>query len=223
MNSQHQVEWGSDPIDYDITVPMLSDSCDRAGFRGQVLESRLKPLVSPTRVSGRARTVHYLPDPNTDPVRPYDDVIEFIDAAAPGELIVAATDNSNACAFWGELFSAAAKGRGAHGIITDGNIRDSEKIVAIEFPVFSRNARPTDVRGRMRVEASQVPVVIGGVTIRPADLVVADDDGVIVIPADQEQMILSYARERARAESTVLHELLAGAPLREVWTKYGIL
>lgn len=223
MNSQHLDAWGFNPLDSGITVPMLSDSCDRAGFRDQVLGTRLIPLVSGTQVSGRARTVHYLPDPSTDPEHPYDDVIEFIDGTAPGELVVAATDSSNACAFWGELFSAAAKGRGAHGIITDGNIRDSEKIVALKFPVFSLSARPSDVRGRMRVEASQVPVVIGGVTIHPGDLVVGDDDGVVVIPAEHEETIVSYARERARAESTVLQELLAGATLRDVWTKHGIL
>jgi regulator of RNase E activity RraA len=75
----------------------------------------------------------------------------------------------------------------------------------------------------MRVEASHVPVVIGGVTIHPGELVIADDDGVVVIPAEHEDQILSYARERARAESTVLQELLAGATMREVWTKHGIL
>jgi 4-hydroxy-4-methyl-2-oxoglutarate aldolase len=223
MNSRHPVAWGSDPVDAGITVPMLSDSCDRAGFRDQVFESRLQPLISPTRASGRARTVYYRPDPSTDPENPYDDVIEFIDGTAPGEIIVASTDSSNACAFWGELFSAAAKGRGANGVITDGNIRDSDKIVELQFPVFSRSARPSDVRGRMRVEASHVPVVIGGVTIHPGELVIADDDGIVVIPAEHEDTIVSYARERARAESTVLQELLAGATLREVWSKHGIL
>jgi len=51
----------------------------------------------------------------------------------------------------------------------------------------------------------------------------ADDDGVVVVPADHEETVVSYARERARGESTVLHELLAGSTLREVWTKHGIL
>lgn len=223
MNSRHSVAWGHDPLDAGITVPMLSDSCDRAGFRNQVFESRLQPLVSPSRASGRARTVYYGPDPSTDPDKPYDDVIEFIDGTAPGEIVVAATDSSNACAFWGELFSAAAKGRGANGFITDGNIRDSDKIMALKFPVFSRSARPSDVRGRMRVEASHVSVRIGGVTIHPGDLIIADDDGIVVIPAEYEVTIVSYARDRARAESTVLQELLSGATLRKVWTKHGIL
>lgn len=215
--------WGSDPADSKITVPMLSDSCDKAGLRNQVLELRLAPLVPGTRTSGRARTVKFVPDTNIDPAKPYDDAIDFIDGTLPGELIVIATDQANASAFWGELFSAAAKGRGATGVITDGNLRDSDKIVAVNFPAFSRSRRPIDFRGRMKVDSQQVSVLVGGVTIRPGDLVAADDDGVVVIPKEHEEKVIGFARERARGESTVLTELLAGSTLREVWTRHGIL
>jgi regulator of RNase E activity RraA len=217
------VPWGSDPSDSRITVPMLSDSCDKAGLRYQVLEHRLTPLVPGTSTSGRARTVQFAPDSNVDPARPYDDAIDFIDGTVQGELIVIATDNGNASAFWGELFSAAAKGRGATGVITDGNLRDSDKIVAVGFPAFSRSRRPIDYRGRMRVVAQQAEVTIGSVKIHPGDLVVADDDGVVVIPIEHEEKVIGFARERARSESTVLQELLGGATLREVWTGHGIL
>jgi 4-hydroxy-4-methyl-2-oxoglutarate aldolase len=223
VTAAHHGVWGQDSIDTAITVPMLSDSCDRAGFRHQVLEERLAPLVSPARASGRARTIRFVADTTTDPQHPYDDAIDFIDGLSPGDLIVLATGNSNASAFWGELFSAAAQGRGAHGLVTDGNIRDSDKIMALGFPTFSRSARPVDYRGRMKVDVSNIPVVIGGVTISPGDLVVADDDGVIVIPQNHEAEILSYARERAQGESVVIQELLAGATLRDVWTAHGIL
>lgn len=223
MSESNFLAWGSDPADSKITVPMISDSCDKAGLRKQVLESRLAPLVPGSRASGRARTVRFVPDSNPDPAKPYDDAIDFIDGTLPGELIVIATESSNVSAFWGELFSAAAKGRGAAGVITDGNLRDSDKIVAVDFPAFSRSRRPIDFRGRMKVEAQQVPVVIGGVSISPGDLVVADDDGVVVIPKQHEQTVIGFARERARGESTVLQELLAGSTLRDVWTRHGIL
>lgn len=223
MSESSFLPWGSDPADSKITVPMLSDSCDKAGLRNQVLELRLAPLVPGTRTSGRARTVKFVPDTNIDPAKPYDDAIDFIDGTLPGELIVIATDQANASAFWGELFSAAAKGRGATGVITDGNLRDSDKIVAVNFPAFSRSRRPIDFRGRMKVDSQQVSVLVGGVTIRPGDLVAADDDGVVVIPKEHEEKVIGFARERARGESTVLTELLAGSTLREVWTRHGIL
>ena len=134
-----------------------------------------------------------------------------------------ATGDSNASAFWGELFSAAAMGRGARGIVTDGNLRDSDKVVALGFPAFSRSRRPIDFRGRMKLVSEQTPVEIGGVKVNPGDLIAADDDGVVVIPAQVEKRVIGFARERARGESTVLQELLSGATLRDVWTRHGIL
>lgn len=223
MGADGAVPWGSDPDDSGITVSMLSDSCDRAGIRHQVLEHRLNPLLSLSRISGRARTVRFAPEVTTDPERPYDDVMDFIDGATTGDLVVMATDNSNASGFWGELFSAAALGRGVVGLVTDGNVRDSNKIATLGFPVFSEGRKPVDLRGRMRIVGTHIPVNIGGVTISPGDLVVADDDGVVVIPRENESTVVNFARERVRGESTVLQELLHGATLREVWTKHGIL
>ena len=91
------------------------------------------------------------------------------------------------------------------------------------FPVFARSRRPIDFRGRMKLSESGGIVEIGGVTIAPGDLIVADDDGIVVIPAEQEELILDFARERAKGESSVLEELLEGSTLREVWTRHGIL
>lgn len=215
--------FGGDPSDAKITVAMLSDSLDAVGLRNQVLEQRLVGVQSGKRAIGYARTARFEPTDDLDPARPYDDAIDFIDATQPGELIVVATGESNRSAFWGELFSAAALGRGAVGMITDGNVRDVDKIVALDFAAFARSHRPIDFRGRMVLSASQQPVSIGGVVISPGDLVAVDDDGCAVIPQAQEQAVLQVARARAAAESTVLAELLDGATLREVWTRHGIL
>jgi regulator of RNase E activity RraA len=215
--------FGSDPSDAKITVAMLSDSLDAVGLRDQVLEQRLIGVQPGKRAIGYARTARFEPTDELDPAKPYDAAIDFIDEAAAGELIVVATNQSNRSAFWGELFSAAALGRGAVGLITDGNVRDVDKIVALGFAAFARSHRPIDFRGRMVLSASQQPVNIGGVTISPGDLVAVDDDGCVVIPQSVEQEVLQVARARAAAESTVLTELLAGSTLREVWTRHGIL
>jgi len=215
--------FGSDPSDTKITVAMLSDSLDAVGLRDQVLEQRLIGVQPGKRAIGYARTARFEPTDELDPAKPYDAAIDFIDEAAAGELIVVATNQSNRSAFWGELFSAAALGRGAVGLITDGNVRDVDKIVALGFAAFARSHRPIDFRGRMVLSASQQPVNIGGVAISPGDLVAVDDDGCVVIPQSVEQEVLQVARARAAAESTVLTELLAGSTLREVWTRHGIL
>jgi 4-hydroxy-4-methyl-2-oxoglutarate aldolase len=223
MTGSPKLAAGLLPTDTGITSAMFSDALDVVGQRHQVLANRLVPVQPGSYALGRARTAKFVPATDPDPAHPYDDAIDFIDGASAGDLIVIATDSANASAFWGELFSAAAISRGAVGMITDGNVRDVSKIVKLGFAAFSRSSRPIDYRGRMQLVESQQPVTIGGVTISPGDIICADDDGVAVVPQARETDVLTAARARAAAESTVLAELLAGATLREVWTRHGIL
>lgn len=211
------------PGDERLTTAILSDSCDAAGLRHQVLTERLAPIVPGTRAIGRARTVRFAPSLTDQPDDPYGDAIDVIDDIGRGEFVVIATDRSNDSAFWGELFSAAARGAGASGVLTDGNLRDTDRIAALEFPAFSRSRRPIDFRARMRIVDKDAPVQLGGVHIDAGDLVMADDDGVVVVPRAHEDRVLALARERASRESTVLAELLAGESLRAVWDRHRVL
>jgi regulator of RNase E activity RraA len=211
------------PGDERLTTAILSDSCDEAGLRNQVLHKRLAPITPGSRAFGRARTVRFAPALESDLDDPYKESIDFIDGIGAGQMIVIATAENNDSGFWGELFSAAALGAKASGVITDGNLRDTDKIAELGFPAFSRSRRPIDFRARMRVIASDVVVELGGVLIAPGDLVMADDDGAVVIPQAHEDEVLSRARTRASNESTVLAELLAGDSLRTVWERHGIL
>lgn len=211
------------PGDERLSSAILSDSCDAAGLRDQVLRERLAPLVPGTRAIGRARTLRFAPAFEADDLDPYRDAIDAIDGMRAGQFMVIATDANNDSAFWGELFSAAALGAGAAGVLTDGNLRDTDRVADLGFPAFSRSRRPIDFRGRMRIVGHDVPVVVGGVRIDPGDLVMADDDGVVVVPQSHEDEVLALARERASRESTVLAELLAGESLRTVWDRHRVL
>jgi 4-hydroxy-4-methyl-2-oxoglutarate aldolase len=209
--------------DEKLTSAMVSDSLDAAGLRSQVLDRRLAPLASGSRAFGRAWTVRFEPSTEDIPADPYGAAIDYISAIQAGEIAVIGTGQSNDSAFWGELFSAAAIGAGAAGVITDGNLRDTDKIVGLGFPAFSLSRRPIDYRARMRVAETGGTVVLCGVEIAVGDLVLADDDGVVVIPQSHEADVLARARARSAAESTVLAELLAGDTLRAVWDRHGIL
>ena len=211
------------PGDERLTTAILSDSCDAAGLRHQVLQQRLAPIVPGSRAMGRARTVRFAPSLADDSADPYRDAIDMIDGIQAGQMVVISTDESNDSAFWGELFSAAALGAGASGVITDGNLRDTDRIAALGFPAFSRSRRPIDFRARMRIVDVDAPVVLGGVEIRAGDLVMADDDGAVVVPRAREDEVLGLARQRAAGESTVLAELLNGASLRAVWDRHRVL
>lgn len=206
-----------------LTSAMLSDALDECGLRAQVLESHLAPVVAGSRAIGRAATVRFAPSSEDKPEDPYGYAIDFISGLQRGELVVIATGESNASAFWGELFSAAAIGSGVVGVVTDGNLRDTGKIAGLGFAAFSRSRRPIDYRRRMQIVETRETVTIGGVRIANGDLVIADDDGVVVVPREREADVLSVARLRAAGESTVLEELLAGESLRAAWDRHCIL
>jgi regulator of RNase E activity RraA len=205
-----------------LTSAIVSDSCDSIGVRNQVMAAGIASVRPGARVVGRARTLQFAPG-EVDPPDPYGDAMAFIDSLAPGTVAVIATGPDARTAYWGELFSASAKGHGAVGAISDGPVRDVSKIRAVGFDVFAPASRPIDFRGRMRVVASGEAVRCGGALVAPGDLVLADDDGVVVIPRDAEPAVLRLAVSRATAERTVLEELLAGASLREVWERWHVL
>jgi regulator of RNase E activity RraA len=212
-----------EPGDELLTTAMVSDSLDECGLRSQVLERRLAPIVPGSRAFGRAATARFVPSEADEPADPYRAAIDFIGGLERGELVVIATGESEASAFWGELFSAAAIGAGVVGVVTDGTLRDTERITGLGFPAFSRSRRPVDYRRRMAISQTREPVTLGGVTIADGDLVMADDDGVVVVPRAREAEVLAAARRRAAGESTVLAELLAGESLRAVWDRHRIL
>jgi 4-hydroxy-4-methyl-2-oxoglutarate aldolase len=209
-------------IDPRITTAILSDALDAAGWRNQVMSAAIRPLVKGMRASGHAATVAFGPvDHDVD--APYDEMIAFIDGLDRGAVVVAATGSSERSAFWGELFSTAAIARGAAGLVCDGYIRDTPGIEELGFAAFAPGSRPIDMRARMEVTARGAAVECGGVAVAPGDLVLADDDGVVVVPQEVEADVLARATEKAERESTVRDELLAGATLREVWDRHRVL
>lgn len=205
-----------------LSTAILSDSCDSVGVRNQVMTAGIGAVRPGARVAGRARTVEFAPS-ETDFGDPYGDAMAFIDSLEPSSVAVIATGPDARTAYWGELFSASAKGHGAVGAVCDGPVRDVSKILAVGFDVFAPASRPIDFRGRMRVVAAGGTVRCGGVLVAPGDLVLADDDGVVVVPRAVEPEVLRRAMDRATAERSVLQELLSGASLREVWDRWHVL
>jgi 4-hydroxy-4-methyl-2-oxoglutarate aldolase len=205
-----------------LTSAIVSDSLDSVGVRSQVMTAGIAPLVMGSRVVGRAHTIQFAPT-ETDPDDPYGAAMAFIDGLEPGSVAVIATGGDARTGYWGELFSAAAKGHGAAGAICDGPVRDVAKIRSVGFDVFAPGSRPVDFRARMRVVATGDTVRCGGVLVTPGDLVLADDDGVVVVPAAVEADVLARAVARATAERSVLADLLDGASLREVWERWHVL
>ena len=209
-------------IERNLYTAVLADSLDEIGLREQAMRETIRPLSPNLVFAGWARTiacmdVHYLGQ------NPYAVEIEAVDSLMPGEIAVVATGDSKRNAPWGELLSTAALSRGARGAVIDGLVRDVKKIEALGFPVFASGIKPVDSRGRGLVVDYNVPVDCGGVVVTPGDLVVADFDGVVVIPARAVAEVVRRATEKATRENQSRAALMSGKLLRDVYREYGVL
>ncbi len=212
--------WNLDPR---IRSAMISDSLDLLGVRNNAMDVRVSALRPGMRAVGLAATVKFVADSEYDQSDPYGAGIDFLDTLNVGEVVVIATGGDCLSAFWGELFSAAALGRGATGVVADGPLRDTEQIVSLDFPAFGHGSRPYDYKGRMRIEAIRIPVICAGVEVQPGDGVIADSDGIVVVPAAHLEKVSELAHARAATEKSVLKDLLSGESVREVWKAHGVL
>lgn len=208
----------------ELYVAVISDILDSLGYRHQVMSAAIQPVQRDARgvLVGRAATVLFAPQYETVP-EPYTTQIAAIDALEPGDVGVLATGGYQGAAYWGELFSNAARARGARGILTDGYHRDTRKILDLGYPVFSIGARPFDISGRATAISYGRPVVCGGVLVKPGDIVFAEIDGIAVIPQEVAAQTVEGAFAKVAKEDRARDDLRAGALLSEVWRKYKVL
>ena len=201
---------------------VVSDSCDREGLRHQTtMPGLFAASVETPTLMGWARTVEAISVARA-PERHYGAEIDFVDSLRSGDVVVATTNGSTS-GFWGELFSTAATGRGARGAIIDGLVRDQHKMRALGFPVYARGARPADSLGRLSIVRQDEPIVFRGVEVSTGDLVVADIDGVVIVPRAVVRPVLAYAMEKAGVENEARALLLEGGKLADVWERHRVL
>ena len=200
--------------------PVVADVLDKLGFRNQCLHSRVRPLWPEAKCAGFALTVQTVPARDVVPAHPYAGELAAVDSLAPHDVLVV---SESECSFWGELLSTAAKYRGCRGVVLDGPTRDSMAIKAMGFPVFHVGFHPADSLGRLDVVAHNVPINCAGVLVYPGDLVLADHDGVIVVPRAAAEEALRLAEEKVSGENLVRKALAAGMTTTEAFKKYGIL
>jgi 4-hydroxy-4-methyl-2-oxoglutarate aldolase len=203
-----------------LYTPVVADVLDRLGYREQTMRADVRPLFSGARAAGVALTVHTIPAPELSPAEPYKGEMEAVDALRPGDVLVVSKCDWS---FWGELLSTAARYRGCRGAVIDGYTRDTQAIAAMRFPVFCTGIHPADSLGRIDVAAYNVPVHCGGVLVNPGDLILADDDGVVVVPQAVAEQVLTLAEEKVHGENLVREALAEGMSVTEAFQRYGVL
>ncbi len=192
----------------------LSDAMDRLGIPGQCLG--IMPLDRSFRLVGRAWTLRYGTvgqDRGT--------VGDYIDDIDPDQVVVLDNQGRVDATVWGDLLTATASRRDVPGTVIDGVCRDVDRALEMHYPIFSRGNWMRTGKDRVRVEATQEPVSIGGVRVEPGDYLLGDGDGLVSIPAARVEEVLIAAREIADAEERIRTAVLKGQSLREARVAYG--
>jgi 4-hydroxy-4-methyl-2-oxoglutarate aldolase len=201
---------------------VVADCLDRKGLRNQVLAPHIRPIAPAMRVAGFAATVHCIevnavPESRDDW---YRNELASVDALGSGDVVVVSTCRGS---YWGELLATASHYRGAHGAVLDAYTRDTLALIEMGFPTFAAGIHCADSLGRIDVDEVGVPVLCGGVTVEPGDLVLGDHDGVVVVPAAVGEEIVTLAEKKLSEENLVRAKLAEGMPPSEAFRTYGVI
>ncbi|HJV94801.1 MAG TPA: RraA family protein [Albitalea sp.] len=203
-----------------VAVASVADAVDKVTGRRGYMDSTIKPRINDKRVTGPAVTVL---EAATDEFLPPQHALDLIDEAPRGSVIVISIAGGvSDVAVWGGLMTAGAVANEHAGAILDGAVRDLTEIRRdYDFPVYARAVSPGTTLGRYKTVASQVPVEVGGVVVHPGDIVVADIDGVVIVPKDRAAEVLAMAREIDARELEQAKLIIAERSLRKGLAKYG--
>jgi len=185
-----------------VSAANLSDSLHRGG----VLQG-IRPLFPGIRMLGRAVTVRTYPGDWAKPV-------QAIDVAEPGDVVVIDAGGVGP-ALWGELATHSALQKGLAGVVIDGALRDSDDIISLRFPAFSRLVMPNAGEPKGFGEIG-VPVTVGGVRVDPGDWLLGDGDGVVVLPRTMATEYGNRAMDVLEKENRIREEIKEGSTLSKV-------
>lgn len=206
-----------------LSTPVVYDVLDKMGYPNVALTSEIRSIAPDMVVFGPALTIQGAP---------YDASrqnavtgFEVFRLKHPDAVWVMATNGHRISGPWGENSSLSAKMTGARGIVIDGGTRDANAIVAMGFPTFCRYLTPVFGNGRYQMIGYQQPVQIAGqvgetVTVHPGDFVMADRDGVVIIPQALVEDVLVAAEKLEEIEVLLREGLQAGEDREAVYAQY---
>jgi regulator of RNase E activity RraA len=209
---------------------VVGDVLDRQNLLHQYLPPEIRPLLPKMIMIGRAMPVlagdafqvTIEESANALSAKPFGLMLEALDDLRTNEIYIS-TGSSPRNALWGELMSVRALKCGARGAVLNGYVRDTQKVLAMGFPTFCFGSYGQDSAPRYKVHDFRIPIEIGGVSVRPGDILFGDIDGVVVIPTEVETQTFALALEKVRGERKVRKALEQGMSAVAAFREHGIM
>jgi len=181
-----------------IAVATVYEASGRKGF----VNPKIKPIFRGMKLCGPAFTVQTAPGDNLM-------LHKALEKAQEGDIIVATVGDEYEYGYWGDLMATQAKAKKLGGLAIDGCVRDSEEIIEMGFPIFSRGLA---IRGTVKASLGLInyPINFGGTVINPGDLILGDDDGIVVVKFQDCKEVLAKSKERVQKEEVKAKALMNG-------------
>ncbi|MFI6377262.1 RraA family protein [Streptomyces sp. NPDC050546] len=198
----------------DLSTASVSDALDSLGLPGSL--HGIGALRQGQRTVGPVFTVTYEPVDEAGGT-----VGDFLDDVPAGAVILIDNAGRTDCTVWGGIMSQAAHARGIAGTVIHGTCRDVAIATDVDYPIWSVSRFMRTGKDRVRVSAVQTAVTVDGVLIRPGDILVADDDGAVAVPAARWDEVADIARRIDGVEEVIVEAVRDGATLAEARARHG--
>lgn len=197
-----------------LETPTVSDAMDRLGIAGQCLG--IMPIDRSFRLVGAAFTVKYVPA-----YEPGATVGDFVDDLGPGQVAVLDNGGRLDATVWGDIMTIVASRLGLEGTVIDGVCRDVDRALELDYPLFTRGHWMRTGKDRVQLESINDVVEIGGVRVAPGDLLLGDANGIVALPSDRAEEIVSVALDIEATEEAIRADVRTGTALRDARAKSG--
>lgn len=204
-----------------VEVASVSDALEKISGKKMYMSHRMRPIFT-SRFAGFALTVLLKKEENQDPDA-LKGMLTAIDQGAANSVYVMVVEGGNDIAGMGGLMGTAMSARNFSGAVIDGGVRDTAYLQKIGFPVYALGIVPSTSVAHYRFAGANIAVVCDGVTVNPGDIVVADSDGVAVVPRSKAEKVLAMAQDMDYKEHSMYAEIEKLKSILEAVKKFGRL
>lgn len=203
-----------------VEVASVADAMEQLYGQRAYMSHAMRPLFT-TKFAGPAVTVQLKKGEHKEGAPASQGMLDAIDAAPAGSVYVMVLDDGADFAGIGGLMATAMKYRGLAGAVIDASVRDTPQIRKMQFPVFSIGVAPSTTINHYRFAGSNIPVTCAGARVNPNDIIVADEDGVAVVPRAKAAEVLKKAQDLDNTEHTMMPFIEKYKSIKEAVAKFG--